>query len=340
MLDIRLDFTFHDSSLLSHDAPPSYSLFLQKKLPDLSVDVVVEVPKSLWEVSDVSQIEQAARKSVVRIDAAARGHGGGARGSLLCLSDKDSPEWLDATMKSQDTAKECPVCFEAYDDAKRAKTGPLLWSVPCECCHWACRHCWLEISNHAVRRCPVCREDVSLALSAVFPDSACGREAARDTEVLAGLVGDGGDVWRPEPGLFGVHDVLRALCAAPPALYRAELERSDPLFAIGTRYLPRDNGVGAAASGRTLLSYLRGSDALRPGARAVLGAAHDDEGAAAWSALGSLIFVQEVYSLFQDELRRTPFASLALWRSGAHDAVESSDDDYDDDDEGSTFFVT
>ena len=54
---------------------------------------------------------------------------------------------------------ECPVCHEKPD----IWDGPMNSDVPTRCTHWICVGCWAEISQRD-RRCPICRDDLTVWL--------------------------------------------------------------------------------------------------------------------------------------------------------------------------------
>lgn len=351
MLEVRLNYSFPNGSLLSNDACPSYARFLQKELKSLCADGVgvVDVPSEMWDIHDVAWIENAANKRVASIEAHGQGWAAGAS-ALLCSADEGSLEWLAATEKGE-TAMECPVCMEEYGDNGVERAGPLVWPVPSVCRHWACVRCWQEISGRSDRRCPVCREDVSSALAQVFPESACAKDFERSAALLARLVADTDCVWRaPQQArrrsdLFSVSDVLHALCVVP--VLKEELERHEPVLQASTEYLerrqqpsffPHRRGMVGVAPAHIILSALSRLDpeVLCPTVRFAL-LSPDSNGAEsgfiAWSALSSLIFAQEVYSLFRDEVRRSSFGAIMPsgmggdGYPGGDDAAESDEDD-------------
>ena len=67
---------------------------------------------------------------------------------------------------SMNEVEECPVCFERAD----VWDSPMNSDIPTRCTHWICVPCWETIATRN-KRCPVCREDLSVWLDSAHAAS-------------------------------------------------------------------------------------------------------------------------------------------------------------------------
>lgn len=324
----RLDVRFEGcSAVLSKDACPSYHRFLLRELPALQWGDRVDVPRSMWEETEVRTTELRVEKKIASVSAASfvlREKQTPDR-LRLCSEDVQTEEWLLAA-EGGETAKCCPVCLEPYEES-RVRDSPLLSPWPSVCVHWACRDCWREIEKRGDRRCPICREDVRLALSSMFPDSSLACALRRGDEVLEDFLLHSDESnkssVRRAASLFSVTDVIAQACRGPLPL-REELEKTELSLEAATEYVVVAEGefLVAMAPGHVILRALKTLDTerlqrccpvpalweRRSGGRIGDEWTSDEEGGGSgtsppegWSLLGSLIIIHEMYALLQGQ---------------------------------------
>ena len=83
-----------------------------------------------------------------------------------------TPRWRQENSEEWDRlwnlnrTEECPMCHET----QVIWDGPMNSDVASRCTHWACVSCWARIAQRD-KRCPVCRDDLSVWLARHDTDS-------------------------------------------------------------------------------------------------------------------------------------------------------------------------
>lgn len=337
---LRLDFYYWGGGIMSCDTCPSHERFLRQHLKGLSTRLNIFVPTAFLEET---LTEKTAHKPVAAVFAtlsSIQEDDSEGNNRQLCAYDRDTEKWKAAATKSG-TFDECPICLESYSE-KSPREGPLSHPWPTRCTHWACRLCWEKATAHGNTRCPVCREDLTLTLASMLPESPQAlalKEADKTLEQMLSTrwsqeVGEKCVRRGTSDGTFSVNDVLKRACKEPTPDWRS-LELADPIVAAATTYELVADGVAgcmAIAPGHAILralSSLNSSDRLRT-------PMITDQDLLGWSTFTSMIIIEGLRS---DLMWRDVGYDIMIggWHRRRRHYYNVNEDNTDDDDDSEEF---